>query len=46
MNGCEKISEWLKKEYHAEKVILYGLYATGEATDDNDVDPFITVQKL
>jgi len=36
-----KISERLKKEYHAEKVILYGSYATGEATEDSDVDLFI-----
>ena len=36
-----KISERLKKEYHAEKVILYGSYATGEATEDSDIDLFI-----
>jgi predicted nucleotidyltransferase len=34
----KKISERLKKEYHAEKVILFGSYATGEATEDSDVD--------
>ena len=34
----KKISERLKKEYHAEKVILYGSYATGDATEDSDVD--------
>jgi predicted nucleotidyltransferase len=32
------ISERLKKEYQAEKIILYGSYATGEATEDSDVD--------
>ncbi|MBU0899253.1 nucleotidyltransferase domain-containing protein, partial [bacterium] len=31
----------LKKEYHAERVILFGSYATGEATQDSDVDLFI-----
>ncbi len=36
-----KISERLKKEYHAERVILFGSYATGEATEDSDVDLFI-----
>jgi predicted nucleotidyltransferase len=36
-----KISERLKKEYHAEKVILYGSYARGEATEDSDVDLFV-----
>lgn len=34
----QKISERLKKEYHAEKVILFGSYATGEYTQDSDVD--------
>lgn len=33
-----KISKRLKKEYHAEKVILFGSYARGEATEDSDVD--------
>ncbi len=37
----QKISERLKKEYHAEKVILYGSYAIGEETEDSDVDLFI-----
>jgi predicted nucleotidyltransferase len=36
-----KISDRLKKESHAEKVILYGSYATGEATEDSDIDLFI-----
>ena len=35
------ISERLKREYQAEKVILYGSYATGEAPEDSDVDLFI-----
>ncbi len=33
-----EISDRLKKEYHAQKVILYGSYARGEATEDSDVD--------
>ncbi len=40
-NRLQKISERLKKEYNAEKVILYGSYATGEATEDSDIDLFI-----
>jgi predicted nucleotidyltransferase len=35
------IGERLKKEYHAERVILYGSYASGEATEDSDIDLFI-----
>jgi predicted nucleotidyltransferase len=41
LERLRKISERLKKEYHAEKVILYGSYATGEATEDSDIDLFI-----
>ncbi|MBU1781968.1 nucleotidyltransferase domain-containing protein, partial [bacterium] len=37
----QSISNRLKKEYHAERVILFGSYATGEATQDSDVDLFI-----
>lgn len=36
-----KISERLKKEYHAERVIVFGSYARGEATEDSDIDLFI-----
>jgi len=37
----KKISERLKKEYHAEKIILYGSYARGEGTEDSDIDILI-----
>ena len=36
-----KIGERIKKEYRAEKVILFGSYARGEATEDSDIDLFI-----
>ncbi|OGQ84063.1 MAG: hypothetical protein A3F90_14840 [Deltaproteobacteria bacterium RIFCSPLOWO2_12_FULL_60_19] len=36
-----KIGERLKKEYRAEKVILFGSYARGAPTQDSDVDLFI-----
>lgn len=34
----KKIAGRLKKEYHAGRVILFGSYATGTATEDSDVD--------
>jgi len=37
----KKISERLKEEYHAGRVILYGSYARGEETEDSDVDLFV-----
>ena len=36
-----KIGERIKKEYRAEKVILFGSYARGVTTEDSDVDLFI-----
>ena len=41
IDRVKAISERLKKEYNAEKVILFGSYARGEATEDSDVDIFI-----
>jgi len=38
MDLIKAIGERLKKEYKAERVILFGSYATGEATEDSDVD--------
>ncbi|MDI6736538.1 MAG: nucleotidyltransferase domain-containing protein [bacterium] len=38
------IAERLKKEYKAKRIILFGSYATGEATEDSDVDLFIIVR--
>ena len=34
----KKIADRLKRSYRAEKVILFGSYAMGEATEDSDVD--------
>lgn len=41
MERIKLISERLKKEYKAERVILFGSYAKGEQTGDSDVDLFI-----
>lgn len=38
MDRLKAISERLKKEYRAEKVILFGSLARGEATVDSDAD--------
>ena len=38
MKRIKAISERLKKEYGARRVILFGSYARGEATEDSDVD--------
>jgi len=38
LGRLKRISERLKKNYNAEKVILFGSYARGEETEDSDVD--------
>lgn len=35
------ISERIKEKYNADKVILYGSYATNTATEDSDIDLLI-----
>lgn len=41
METIRLISERLKREYKAERVILFGSYAKGEQTSDSDIDLFI-----
>lgn len=41
ISRVRKIAERLKKEYKAEKVILFGSYSRGEAGKDSDIDLFI-----
>jgi len=38
MKRLKAISNHLKKEYHAQKIILYESYARGDLTADSDVD--------
>jgi len=41
LDQIKKISERLKKNYSAQRVILFGSYARREATEDSDIDLFI-----
>lgn len=41
MERIKAISERLKKEYSAQRVILFGSYARGDQTADSDIDLFI-----
>ena len=36
-----KMAEKIAKEYHPEKIILFGSYAYGEPTEDSDIDLLI-----
>ncbi len=38
------IGSKIRKEYRAEKVILYGSYAKGKATKDSDVDLLVVAR--
>jgi len=40
-NRLKIIARRLKREYGAERVVLYGSYATGRVTADSDVDLMI-----
>ncbi len=41
-----RIAERLKCEYHAEKVILYGSAARGEATEHSDIDLLVVAPTM
>jgi predicted nucleotidyltransferase len=41
MDRIKAISKRLKKEYKAERVILFGSYAKGKATEESDMDILI-----
>jgi len=41
LERLKDIAKRLKREYGAEKVILYGSYAKGEETEDSDIDIFV-----
>jgi len=41
LKQIKKISERLKKDYQAERVILFGSYARGEEQEGSDVDLLI-----
>jgi len=41
IDRIKTISQRLKKEYKAERVILFGSYAKGKATEESDIDILI-----
>jgi predicted nucleotidyltransferase len=41
----QTIGKKIKKDYHAERVILFGSYAKGNATEDSDVDLLVVAPK-
>lgn len=40
----QRIGKKIKQEYHAERVILFGSYARGDATEDSDVDLLVVAR--
>ena len=47
MTGSELINRWvelIKKKFHARKILLFGSYATGSATEDSDIDLLVVVE--
>ena len=37
----QRIASFMKEKFHAQKVILFGSYAYGEADKDSDIDLFV-----
>ncbi len=43
MNQIEELGQRIGREFHAERVVLFGSYARGVATDDSDVDLLVVL---
>lgn len=41
ISELKEISNLLRREYQAKRVIVYGSVARGEATEDSDIDLFV-----
>lgn len=44
MNQIENIGRRIGREFGAEKVVLFGSYAQGTATEDSDIDLLVVAQ--
>jgi predicted nucleotidyltransferase len=40
----QRLADEIARKFHPKKVILFGSYATGEATIDSDVDVFVILR--
>ena len=44
MNQIEELARRIGREFHADRVVLFGSYARGVATDDSDVDLLVVAE--
>ncbi len=44
MNQIEELGRRIGREFHADRVVLFGSYAHGVPTDDSDVDLLVVAQ--
>ena len=44
MNQIEELGRRIGREFHADRVVLFGSYADGLATDDSDVDLLVVAE--
>ena len=44
LDDIQKVVEQIVRQFHPEKVILFGSYAYGEPTADSDVDLLVVMQ--
>jgi predicted nucleotidyltransferase len=41
----QAIADWIAAEFQPERIVLFGSYARGDATEDSDVDLLIEVER-
>ncbi len=44
MNQIEELGRRIGREFHAQRVVLFGSYARGVPTDDSDVDLLVVAE--
>ncbi|MHC4695225.1 MAG: nucleotidyltransferase domain-containing protein [Planctomycetota bacterium] len=44
MSEIEELGQRIGREFHADRVVLFGSYARGVATDDSDVDLLVVAR--
>jgi len=44
MDQIEELSHRIGRQFHADRVVLFGSYASGSATEDSDVDLLVVAE--
>jgi len=46
MSQIEELAQRIGREFHPERIVLFGSYACGQATEDSDVDLLVVAETV